>query len=139
MIRIGFRKKLAVEDKKIYETVNFFVYVPKKQHISREDGGHLCIVAKDNKIKSRLNLDPKMAKEFIRLSTLVGEAMINGLKRRNIDIEIINYQENGNWSHLINNDPTFHLHLYGRVKNSKYQKRGKRFIYQILVHLTIII
>ena len=114
-----------MEERIIYETNNLMVYVPKKPHISREEGAHLCIACKDDSINSRLDLSPKLAKEFIRLSMLVGQAMLNALRKRGIKIERINYQENGNWSFLVNEIPFFHLHLYGRVKNSKHQKFGE--------------
>ena len=39
-----------------------------------------------------------------------------GLKNRGIELGRINYQDNGNWRQEL------HIHLYGRAKNSKYQK-----------------
>ena len=113
------------EEKIIYETTNFVVYVPIKPHVSREEGGHLCIMAKDKNIVSRINLDQKQAKEYIRLSMMVGEAMTNALNKTNINILRINYQENGNWSFLKGEPPFFHLHLYGRAEDAIHQKFGQ--------------
>jgi diadenosine tetraphosphate (Ap4A) HIT family hydrolase len=49
---------------------------------------------------------------------IAGEAMKTALNKRGVDIERINYQENGNWL------PQFHLHLYGRARSSKIQEYG---------------
>ena len=114
-----------MEELIIYETNNFIVFVPKKPHVSREEGGHLCITGKKKGIISRLDLTPKEAKEFIRLSMLTADATIKGLSLRGIEIARVNYQENGNWSFLREEEPFFHLHLYGRVKNAKHQKWGE--------------
>lgn len=108
-------------DRIFYETNNFKVFVPEKPHVSKEDGGHLCIMSKDDNIESRLDLSIEMSIEFIRLSMLIGEAMRNSFN----DIVRINYQENGNWSNLKNEASIFHLHLYGRTINSKHQKFGE--------------
>lgn len=61
----------------------------------------------------------------MRLTMLASEAMIKGMKNRGINIERINYQENGNWAFLNNTKPVFHIHLYGRTKESKTQKWGQ--------------
>ena len=109
----------------IYETENFIVFVPKEPHISREEGGHLCIRAKKENCTSRLDFTPQEAKEFIRLSMLLGEAMMNGMAKTGVLIERINYQENGNWAFLNDEEPFFHMHLYGRAKDAKHQKFGE--------------
>lgn len=109
-----------------YETPNFGVFAPTKPHVSREEGGHLCIVYKNvQKCQSRLDLTSQEAKEFIRLSMLVGEAMSHGLKERGIEVARINYQENGNWSFLRHEQPFLHLHLYGRTTDSRHQHWGE--------------
>ena len=43
------------------------------------------------------------------------------MKNRGINIERINYQDNGNWAYLKGTKPMFHIHLYGRTKESKVQ------------------
>ncbi len=113
------------ENKTIYQTDTFIVCVPQKPHISREDGGHIMIKSKEKYFASRLELNPKEAIEVMRLTMLISEAMINGMKNRGIDIERINYQDNGNWAFLMNSNPMFHIHLYGRTKESKVQKWGE--------------
>lgn len=118
-----------MEDKIIYETENFIVCVPNIPHIPREDGGHIWIRSKEKHFCSRLDLNPKEAIEVMRLTMLISESMIKGMKSRNINIERINYQENGNWAYLKRNKPTFHIHLYGRIKNSKTQVFGEALVF----------
>lgn len=115
----------VLNDNVIYETENFVVGVPKKPHIPREDGGHIWIRPKEKFFSSRLDLSSKEAIEVMRLTMLISESMIEGMKNRNIIIERINYQENGNWAYLNGNKPVFHIHLYGRTKNSKTQTWGE--------------
>lgn len=121
--------KKMLDDKIIYETKNFIACVPKVPHIPREDGGHIWIRSKEKYFCSRLYLDPKEAIEVMRLTMLISEAMINGMKNRNVNIERINYQENGNWAYLKGKNPVFHIHLYGRTKNSKTQTWGEALVF----------
>lgn len=116
-------------DISIYDTENFIVAVPKMPHIPREDGGHLWIRAKNEYFSSRVDLEPKLAIEVMRLTLLIGEAMQKGMKNRGIHIERINYQENGNWACQKNIEPEFHIHLYGRTKNSKTQTWGEALVF----------
>lgn len=60
---------------------------------------------------------------------LISEAMINGMKNRSINIERINYQENGNWAYRKGKNPIFHIHLYGRTMNSKTQIWGEALVF----------
>lgn len=48
--------------------------------------------------------------------------MKNAMKERGIEIARMNYQENGNWAYQVGQKPDFHIHLYGRTKNSISQK-----------------
>ncbi len=105
----------------IYETKNFLVEAPEKPHITRTDGGHIRIIPKRYMV-DRTEMLPKEAIEFIRLTIVVGEAMKQGLAKRGINLARINYQDNGNWAFKTGDKPRFHLHLYGRIKNEKYQK-----------------
>ena len=116
---------VIMKDTSIFETETFAVCVPDVPHIPREDGGHIWIRPKKSGIHSRLDLTPKEAIEVMRLTLLIGEAMINGMKNRDINIERINYQENGNWAYLRGEKPVFHIHLYARAKNSKTQPFGE--------------
>lgn len=115
----------VIEQKIIYETDNFIIGVPTKPHIPREDGGHIWIRPKDKFFCDRTEFNACEAIEMMRLSMLAGEAMQRGMEQRGIQIERINYQENGNWSYLEGTKPAFHLHLYGRTKNAKSQKWGE--------------
>lgn len=108
----------------VYETDNFLVFLPNMPHIPREDGGHLVITTKE-KVIDRTGLNPTQAIECMRLTMLVGEAMVKGMSKQNINIQRINYQENGNWAYLRHEEPFFHIHLYGRTKDSKSQIWGE--------------
>jgi hypothetical protein len=76
-----------MNEKIIYETKNFKVCIPNKPHVSREDGGHIRIKPIINEYESRLDLPINEAIEVMRLTMLVSEAMINGMKKKGIDIE----------------------------------------------------
>lgn len=116
-------------DEVIYETENFVVAVPKVPHIPRTDGGHLWIRAKKSYFSSRTELDPKLAIEVMRLTMLLGEAMEKGMKNREINVERIDYQENGNWAYQKGMNPEFHIHLYGRTRDSKTQAWGEALVF----------
>ena len=96
--------------------------MPERPHVSREDGGHLWAVAKDEHIlrmPDRTKLTPDQAVELIRLTMLAGESYVLAMKNRGIEIVRINYQENGNWSYKPDSiargeKPFLHVHLYGR-------------------------
>ncbi len=60
---------------------------------------------------------------------LLGEAMEKGMKNRGIKIERINYQENGNWAYKKRMNTEFHIHLYGRTKDSKTQTWGETLVF----------
>lgn len=117
------------KDEVIYETENFVVAVPKVPHIPRTDGGHLWIRSKEKYFSSRIELEPKLAIEVMRLTMLIGEAMEKAMKNRNINVERINYQENGNWAYQKEMNPEFHIHLYGRTKDSTTQTWGEALVF----------
>ncbi len=104
----------------IFETENFTVESFETPHVSRDDGGNIRIISKE-KITDRTKLSPEKAIEFMRLTMVVGEAMEIGMKNRGVDIVKINYQDMGNWAFKKNKKPIFHMHIYGRVRNAKYQ------------------
>lgn len=106
----------------IYETENMVLRREPRPHISREEGGHLKISAKRDGVRERRDLTPREAVEMAWLSSVAGQAMEVGLKKRGIPIVKINYQENGNWAAIPGSEPTFHLHLYGRSSDAKVQK-----------------
>ncbi len=117
------------KDEVIYETENFVVAVPKVPHIPRTDGGHLWIRSKEKYFSSRIELEPKLAIEVMRLTILIGEAMEKAMKNRDINVERINYQENGNWAYQKGMNPEFHIHLYGRTKDSTTQTWGEALVF----------
>ncbi|MBR3164256.1 hypothetical protein IKF15_03065 [Candidatus Saccharibacteria bacterium] len=120
---------VILNDRIIHETKNFIVCAPKTPHIPREDGGHIWIRGRKNNFCSRLDLDSNEAIEVMRLTMLISEAMINGMKNRNINIGRINYQDNGNWAYRKGKNPIFHIHLYGRTINSKTQVWGEALVF----------
>ncbi len=107
-----------------YETKNFIVEAHDNPHITRTDGGHIKITPK-KPVENRWQLKSREATKLMKLSMLIGEAMKKALNKRGIPVERINFQENGNWPLKKNKTLPLHLHLYGRAKNSKYQKRGE--------------
>lgn len=108
----------------IHETPHFRVLAQDKPHVDRADGGHIIILPKV-RVKDRTCLSPLMAKELMKLTMIVGEAMATALNRRGIDIGRINYQDNGNWGVFKPEGPYLHIHLYGRAKSAKIQKYGE--------------
>lgn len=104
----------------IYETKNFIVEAFEKPHVTRTDGGHIKISPK-KQITDRTELSPELAIEFMRLTLIAGKAMKVGMTNRGIEIIRINYQDMGNWAFKKNEKPYFHMHLYGRSEDAKYQ------------------
>lgn len=123
------QNQTKLPDEEIYETENFVVAVPKVPHIPRTDGGHLWIRGKKEYFESRNELTPKLAIEVMRLTMLMSEAMRRGMKNRGINIERINYQENGNWAYQTGQKPVFHIHLYGRTEDSVTQTWGEALVF----------
>jgi diadenosine tetraphosphate (Ap4A) HIT family hydrolase len=107
----------------IYETGNFTVMAHDKPHVDRLDGGHIVIVPKV-RVRDRTQLSPEQAKELMKLTMIVGEAMEIALNRRAIDIGRINYQDNGNWGVFRPEGPYLHVHLYGRAKSARIHRYG---------------
>jgi diadenosine tetraphosphate (Ap4A) HIT family hydrolase len=115
----------------ILESKNFIVEPHQRPEVDRLDGGHIVINPKV-KIEDRQQLTPDQAKELMRLTILIGEAMKRYYRSIGLELHRVNYQDNGNWR------PEQHVHLYGRAKAAKYQKAGDPIItghkdeYQIL-------
>jgi diadenosine tetraphosphate (Ap4A) HIT family hydrolase len=110
--------------KVIFETENFFVDAPEKPFIDRLEGGHIRISPKV-KVSDRTKLSSGLAKEYIKLSMVVGEAMKLGLANQGIDLGVVNYQEMGNWAVFDPEGPTMHMHLFGRAIAATKQKYGE--------------
>jgi hypothetical protein len=110
-----------------YETKNFKVKAADEALIDRKDGGHVLIIPKSSKASKehRWELETQIAENLITLSMIVGEAMFRAMNKRGITIERINFQDNGNWAIGTKTKNKTHLHLFGRAKNSRHQKRGE--------------
>lgn len=108
----------------IYETDHFIVDAPERLFVDRLEGGHVRISPKV-KVSDRTKLSPELAKEYMKLSMIVGEAMKLGLQKRGIDIGIINYQDMGNWAVFTPEGPTMHMHIFGRATTATQQRYGE--------------
>lgn len=108
----------------IFETDNYIIQAPEKPFIDRLEGGHIRILPKFQ-VSDRTKLTPEQAKEYIKLSMIVGEAMKIALERQGIVIGIVNYQDMGNWSVFKREGPTMHMHIFGRAKTATKQKYGE--------------
>ncbi|HSA83894.1 MAG TPA: HIT domain-containing protein [Patescibacteria group bacterium] len=102
----------------IYETPHFIIESAEQPFVSREEGGHIRIMPKV-KVEDRTKLSPELAKELMKFSMIVGEAMKVGMEKCGVELGRINYQDMGNWG------PTLHLHIFGRAKTAIKQKFGE--------------
>jgi diadenosine tetraphosphate (Ap4A) HIT family hydrolase len=104
-----------------YETENFDVNAYEKPFVSREEGGHIIIFAKDKGIPDRTFLSPHQAVELARLTMLVGEAFPPAMASRNIPLIKVNYIDSGNWAYKNGKPFHLHVHIMGRVEGAKIQ------------------
>jgi diadenosine tetraphosphate (Ap4A) HIT family hydrolase len=113
----------------IFETQDFFVDTPdSKPHHSRSNGGHIVVRQKQH-FAHRHEMPLALAAGLTHLSMVAGEAAINVLKQKGLDIVRINYQDNGNWAYLpgSNKEPSVHVHLYIRTTHEKHPDGDSRF------------
>lgn len=103
------------KDAQIYETPNFIVEAPERPFVSREEGGHIRIRIKDESITDRTKLSVAQAKEYMRLSMIVGEALEKAMNMRGVKVTKVNYQDMGNWAYKQGRQPFVHYHIFGRV------------------------
>ncbi|OGL52760.1 hypothetical protein A3K55_01375 [Candidatus Shapirobacteria bacterium RBG_13_44_7] len=108
----------------IYKTKNFTVESPEKPHVDRNDGGHIKIYP-NIRLTDRQQLSPEFAIELMRLTIMVGQAMIKVMNEHGVDIGRINYQDNGNWTVFSPEGSYLHIHLYGRAKSARVHKYGQ--------------
>ena len=111
-----------------FETPDFFLAVPNPPHIDRKDGGHIVVVSKKN-YNNFYDMPYSLSREMIFLAQRCGYALQKTLVSCGIEIGIINYQINGNWSALNNVKDPIHMHIYGRAKNSEHQKYGEALFF----------
>jgi len=103
----------------LIETSYCRLIIPKKMHISPDDGGHLIVVPCRH-ISTRLELLENEVLEMWRLSVVGAKALI-----RTLSTDWINYQENGNWTVDTPEKRHLHLHIYGRRRDSVSQPFGE--------------
>ena len=116
----------AISGTIIYQTKTFSVVtLEHRPHIPRQDGGHIMICATEKYFPDRTALSPREAVELMRLSMMAAEAYPAAMELQGVEIERINFQENGNWALLHDKPPVFHLHLYGRTRRSQTQTWGE--------------
>ncbi|MFZ1654956.1 MAG: hypothetical protein WAT84_03960 [Candidatus Moraniibacteriota bacterium] len=75
-------------------------------------------------VRDRTRLSPELAIEYMKLSMVVGEALVSAMARRGVVIGIVNYQDMGNWGVFKPEGPTLHMQIYGRAKTAVHQKYG---------------
>jgi len=102
----------------ILQTENFTIQSHEKPFVSREEGGHI-VIRPILEVEDRTKLSPELAKELMKLTMVVGEAMKRGMQTRGIELGRINYLELGNWT------PILHIHVIGRAKTATKQKFGE--------------
>lgn len=105
----------------IYETKNFIAESHEQPFLPRTDGGHIRIKIKDTSIEDRTQLEPAVAIELMRLTTIVGEALQLAMNNRGVPVIKINYQDMGNWAYKLGKKPYLHYHVFGRASNAVKQ------------------
>jgi len=108
----------------IFQSENFIVEAVERPLVDRDDGGHI-VINPIVSIADRQQLTPREAIEFMRLSIVAGQALSTVMKKNGVNVGRVNYQDNGNWSVFKPEGPVFHLHLYGRAVDARYQKYGQ--------------
>ncbi len=109
----------------IVETSNFSVFVPRCPHVDRNDGGHICIATNKNDKYTIFDLNEEELFELSILTKEAGKALFDVTNERGIDVKLINYQINGNWSFGTKERAPLHVHLYGRAASSRIQTFGQ--------------
>lgn len=107
----------------IYETDNFYIQAARRPYVDRAEGGHLYVFPKI-RLRDRTRLSPALAVEYMKLTTVAGEALVSAMARRGVAIGIVNYQDMGNWSVFKPEGPSLHMHIYGRAITATIQKYG---------------
>ncbi len=105
----------------IYLSENFIVESFETPHVTRTDWWHIRIRIIDESITDRTKISPVIAIEFMRLTMIIGEAMEIAMNNQWVNVVKINYQDMGNWAFKWGKKPFFHMHIYGRAKDAKFQ------------------
>ena len=101
----------------IFETKNFIVDSQEKPFVSRTDGGHIRVKAKDISITNRTKIKTKQAIKLMRLTIIAGDLLEKAMNKQGIPDVQINYQENGNWAFKDQQLPHLHIHIFGRSRD----------------------
>ena len=112
----------------ILETKNFIVLAPDRPHHHRNNGGHIKVSSKQN-FAERTQMPRELYLEMMEVVRLVGEAIPLALKKLDINVVRINYQDNGNWSFFPDAEtkPYVHVHLYIRTLGEAHPTNDPRF------------
>lgn len=112
----------------ILETKNFIVLAPDRPHHHRNNGGHIKVASKQH-FSERTQMPRELYLEMMEIVRLVGEAIPLALKKLDIDVVRINYQDNGNWSFFPDAEtkPYAHVHLYIRTMSELHPTNDPRF------------
>lgn len=108
----------------IFETEDFYIQAASRPFIDRAEGGHVYLFPV-SPVRDRTELSPPLAIQYTKLSMVVGEALVSAMRRRGVDIGIVNYQEMGNGGVFREEGPTLHMHIYGRAITATMQKYGE--------------
>lgn len=108
----------------IIKTKNFIICTIKRPHIDREEGGHIIVACNTDKYTIMEEMPQDVLHELVDIASTCGRYMKDMFVNEQIDVGIINYQINGNWSALNNIRDPVHMHLYGRSKQSEKQPYG---------------
>ena len=117
--------------KRIITTDHFCVFVPETPHIDRMDGGHICISATRNGAYYLQDLNDQELFEMAVLQKIVGQSMLEVLQNHGVNIKLINYQINGNWTYDNQNKPLLHIHMYGRSFPGRIQRFGQSLYFPL--------
>lgn len=106
---------------------DFIVKAAENPHHSRENGGHIYVIPKQQ-FEHRHEMPLDLAAGLMHLTMITGEAATNVLRRKGLDIVRINYQDNGNWAYKESEPkPHLHIHLYMRTPHEKHPANDPRF------------
>lgn len=109
----------------ILNTKHFSVFVPSTPHIDRTDGGHICVCCTDDNKYYLQDLSDLEVLELGVLLKLIGKIMMCVLNENGVDVGLVNYQINGNWTYNHPDKPLLHAHIYGRAFSAKVQRFGQ--------------
>jgi len=112
----------------ILETQRFNIVGHDNPHHDRDNGGHAKITPKTTYVdRTKMPLDLYL--EMMELVLITGEAITKVMIKKGIEVQRINYQDNGNWAFFpgVKIKPVVHVHLYVRSKNEKHPDNDSRF------------